>query len=62
MAPKQRLAKIDSLYGRVVAKREAVLRKRRIAGKDAARYVVLSQMLSRIEVLMPFHRARHWLP
>lgn len=58
MTAKERLAKIDSLHERVLAKRAAILDKRNITGKDASRYVHLGQMLARIDVLMPFHRER----
>lgn len=54
-----RLRRMDALDTALKAKRAAIMAKRKITGKDAARYVTLSQALNRLDVLHPLHRVRY---
>lgn len=56
---RQRLRRIEQLEAAIQAKRYGLLNQKRITGKDAARYVILSEAFSRVACLHPFHCMRY---
>lgn len=54
-----RVRRMDRLDKALRAKRAALLAKTRLTGRDASRYVTLSQALARLDCLHPFHRVRY---
>lgn len=58
MTNRERLARIDALHAAVQHKFDAILKQRRLKGRDAARAITLRMALHRIDRLMPFHRQR----